>query len=166
MDFTEGQRQLLLYWGNIQQSVSARASTADLWANVKAAAAAEGNSLGGVRMTDMNGLRSIAASQRSAMDNLQAARVDSVITGNMLGRDLSSRGLTDQSLAPRFLVRFEHDVTVGGQLQTFWRSSFFDGSLPTTKGDLMSAVNQDAQALADDYDVTHAGVGRIQISAV
>lgn len=166
MDFTEGQRKLLLYWGNIQQSVSARASTADLWANVKAAAAAEGTSLAGVRMTDMNRLRSVAAGMRSAMENLTAGRIDSVITSSMIATDLSARSAQDQLAAPKFIVRFEHDISVGGQLQTVWRSSVFEGFLPGAKGDLLSAVNQDAVALAEDYDVTHLGVGRVQISAV
>jgi hypothetical protein len=166
MDFTPGQRKLLLYWGNIQQSVTARASTADLWAAVRSAAAAEGTPLSGVRIQDMNGLRSIAASMARSQRDLAALRPDSVITGAMIGRDLSSRPLTDQALAPRYLVRFEHDVLVDGQLQTVWRSSFFDGALPSTKGDLLNALEQDAVAMADDYGTTHVGVGRFQIAAV
>lgn len=166
MDFTPGQRKLLLYWGNIVQSVAARASTADLWNAVRAAAAAEGQDLSGVRLTDMNGLRSIAASQRQAGQTLAAARVDAVIDAGMIGRDLDSRSVQEQLLAPRWRVRFEQDVIVGGQLQTLWRTSYIDGFLPSTKADVLAQVDQDAQGLADDYDQVHAGVGAVQITAV
>lgn len=166
MDFTPGQRKLLLYWGNIVQSVSARAPTALLWQDVRAAAAAEGQDLSGVRLTDMNGLRSIAASQRVAGQTLAAARVDAVIDAGMIGRDLDSRSLQEQQLAPRWRVRFEQDVIVSGSLKTVWRTSYIDGILPSTKADVLSQVEQDAQALADDYDEVHAGVGTVQITAV
>lgn len=166
MDFTEGQRKLLLYWGNIQQSARSRASTAELWAAVRAAAKADNNPLSGVRATDMNVLRSIATAQGRAGNAFQGARIDSVIDSTMIARDLSSRDQQSQNLAPRFLVRFEHDVTINGALTTLWRTSTVDGSLPTTKGDVLSMVERDAQAMADDYGVTHVGVGRVEIVGV
>ena len=166
MDFTPGQKTLLAFWGSIQSAVSQRASTADLWAAVRAAADAEGASLGGASAIDLGQLRSIAASQRNAMEDFSRARITDPLTSDLIAQDVSARGLQEQNLAPRFIVRFEHDVTVEGQLQTLWRSSIFEGSLPATKSDLMNAVEGDAQALADDYDVTHIGIGRIQISAV
>lgn len=166
MDFTPGQQKLLAYWGEIQSAVSQRVSTAALWETVRVAAAQEGRPLSGVGAIDMNLLRSIAAEQQRTMGVITAGRLDQTITADMIARDLSSRALADQNLAPRFLVRFQHDVIVDGQLQTLWRSSFFDGSLPSTKGDLLNALTQDAVAMSDDYGVTHAGVGQFQISAV
>ncbi len=165
MDFTAGQRQLLAYWGEIQSAVSRRVSTADLWTAVRSAAEAEGVQLRGAGAIDMNLLRGLAAQQRNAMDVLQGARMGDTIVSSMIAQDISARSQQDQDLAPRWIVRFEHDVTVGGQLQTLWRSSIFEGVLPSTRSDLTSAVEADAQALADDYDVTHIGVGRIQIAA-
>jgi hypothetical protein len=173
MDLTPGQTKLLAYWGNIQSAVSQRASTADLWAAVRGAADAEGVSLAGISVTDMSGLRGLAAGQRNAMDNLQRTSPDQVITGTMIATDLSSRPLADQTLVPSWIVRFEHDVTIDGELVTVWRSSVFDGSLPPTVGDLRDAVNADAEAMATSgsggltaESVTHLGVGRMQISAV
>lgn len=166
MEITPGQRQLLAYWGNIQAAVSQRASTAELWDAVRQASAAEGVQLIGVSATDMSSLRAIASAQRNAMEQLAALRPDGAITGTMIASDLSARPLADQALAPSWIVRFEHDVTINGELQTLWRSSVFEGSLPPTAGALRSAVEGDAGALAEDYGVTHVGVGRIQISAV
>lgn len=166
MDFTPGQRQLLAYWGNIQQSVAARANTADLWAAVRAASPAEGVALKGVRITDMNTLRSIAASQQRSITGTSGLLPSQVLTGDVIGRDLSSRSPQDQLAAPRWIVRFEHDVTVEGQLLTLWRSSVFEGILPATKGDLQNQLEADAQALADDYGTTHIGIGRFSIAAV
>lgn len=166
MNLTPGQKQLLPWWGNIQNAVSRRASTADLWATVREAAAAEGVILRGVSAIDMNSLRSIAGSQRRSLDELQRAAPDQTITSVMIGADLSSRGQQFQNLAPSWIVRFEHDVTIEGQLNTLWRSSVFEGQLPTTKGQLLDAVTADAEALAEDYGVTHIGVGRMSIAAV
>lgn len=166
MDFTPGQLQLLAYWGTIQQAVSERASTADLWSAVRNVAAAEGVSFIGVTATDMSALRGIAAGQRNARETLAAARPDQAIEPTMIASDLSARGQAEQNLAPSWLVRFEHDITVNGQLQTVWRTSTIDGFLPATKSDLLASVTQDAVGMADDYGVTHIGVGQMQISAV
>lgn len=166
MDFTEGQRRLLAYWGNIQAAVAERVSTAELWSRVRAAAEQEGVSLHGVGAIDMGRLRSIAAAQRGAMAALGGARRDQAITGAMIASDLSARPLQDQLLAPSWIVRFEHDIVVEGELRTVWRSSVVDGGLPATVQDLYDRVSEDAEAMAEDYDVSHAGVGRIQISAV
>jgi hypothetical protein len=166
MDFTEGQRKLLAYWGEIRSGVSQRVSTAELWEIVRNAATREGVTLQGVGILDMSRMRSIAAGQRTALENLAQARPDQVITGAMIARDLSARDERLQSLAPSWLVRFEHDVIVNGELQTVWRTSTFDNSLPLTIADLRAAVENDAEAMADDYDVSHAGIGQLEISAV
>ena len=166
MDLTSGQKQLLAYWGIIQAAVSQRASTAALWEAVRSDALAQGVTIQGVSAIDMGRLRSIVADQRNAMEAFGLLRPNEAITQSQIGTDISARDLAAQALAPTWLVRFEHDVVVEGELQTLWRTSTFEGSLPATAGSLRSAVEADAQALADDYDVTHAGVGRIQIVAV
>lgn len=166
MDFTKGQLTLLAYWGTIQASVAQRQSTAQLWDAVRSAAEIDGKPLSGVGAVDMNVLRSIAAEQRTALDNLNGARLDQAIDPTMIARDVSSRPLGEQNAAPSWLVRFEHDVIIDGQLTTLWRTSTFDGFLPATKANLLATVTSDAEALADDYGVTHAGVGRMFISAV
>lgn len=173
MELTEGQKALLPYWGNIQSAVSQRIDTAGLWAAVRTAAEAEGVALRGVSATDMSGLRGLAASQRNAMDQLNSARPDQTITGSMIAQDLSSRGLADQAMAPSWIVRFEQDVTLGGQLSTVWRSSVFEGSLPPTLNDLRNQIDQDAEEMLASYEggpggsgAVHIGIGRLQISAV
>lgn len=166
MDLTPGQTKLLAYWGNIQSAVSLRASTADLWTAVRDAATREGVGLEGVNAIDLGRLRSIAAGQRNAMESLARSRPGQTITGSMIATDLSARSLQAQLMAPQWIVRFEHDITISGELKTVWRSSVFDGSLPPTIDQLRQSVESDAAAMADDYGVTHAGVGRLQISAV
>lgn len=166
MQFTSGQKTLLLYWGTIQEAVSRRAGTAELWEAVRNVATREGVELSGVSASDMSSLRGISARQRNSMDSFQRAGPNDAITGPMIGSDVSARDAMAQSLAPSYIVRFEHDVTVNGELLTFWRSSVIDGRLPTTKAELLRSVEQDAVGLADDYDETHVGVGRVQISAV
>ena len=166
MDLTPGQKKLLPWWGPIVGAVSERVQTAELWQRVRDAAAAEGVELRGVSAIDMGGMRSIAASQQRSMDAVGRLGMDQAITAEVIGRDISSRDLGAQSLAPSWIVRFEHDVTREGELFTLWRSSVFEGSLPPTKRDLLDVIEGDAQALADDYNETHLGVGRISIVAV
>lgn len=166
MDLTPGQIKALVYWGVIESAVTKRASTADLWDAIREAAAAAGRPSVGVSASDISRLRGIAASQRNTAENLDRARPGDVITSSMIAQDIAARPLQDQILAPSWIVRFEHDVTIDGQLQTFWRSSVIDGSLPPTKGQLRSQIEADASAMADDYGVTHIGVGRMQITAV
>lgn len=173
MELTPGQKLLLAYWGPIQSAVSERVSTADLWTRVRDSAASEGVVLRGVSALDMNRLRSIAASQRESMRTFQSSRVDQAITGRMIATDISARPLQDQALAPSWIVRFEQDLVVEGELQTVWRSDTFDGSLPATVGDLRAQLEVDAEQLllgssggiGPDVAV-HAGIGRVQISAV
>lgn len=166
MDLTEGARRLLAYWGEIQNAVTRRAGTAEIWADVHNAATREGVALTGISASDMSTLRGIAAGMRNSMESFSRLGQSEVITPAVMASDVSARSLGDQSLAPRWIVRFEHDVIVNGQLQTLWRSSVFDASLPATAGELRTAIEGDAVALANDYDITHAGVGRLQISAV
>ena len=173
MDLTPGQKSLLPWWGNIQQAVATRATTAQLWDAVRTSAASEGVVLRGVSGADMSVLRGVAASQRNAMEAFGRLRPNEAITGDLFGRDISSRDLGAQALAPAWLVRFEHDVTVDGELRTFWRTSTFEGALPATAGSLRSAVETDAEQMAlsgsgglTAESVTHVGVGQIQIVAV
>ena len=173
MQLTPGQQALLPYWGNIQSAVSQRAGTAELWDAVRQAAAAEGVVLRGVSATDMSGLRGLAATQRNASANLLRAGPGEVITGLMISQDLSSRDLVAQALAPSWIVRFEQDLNVSGELLTVWRSSVFEGSLPLTINDLRNTLDTDAEQLlaassggVDATTATHLGVGQIQISAV
>lgn len=173
MDFTAGQLRLLAYWGEIQSGVSQRVSTADLWSIVRDAAAAEGRPLSGVSAIDMNLLRSIAAEQQRTMRDLGALRPDQGLDASVIARDVSARPLAEQALAPQFLVRFEHDLIVEGELMTVWRTSTFDGALPPTSGDLRNALELDAQQMIENSSggfgpdqTQHAGIGRMQISAV
>ncbi len=173
MDLTPGQKALLPFWGSIQSAVTQRVGTAELWDAVRQAASAEGVILRGVSATDMSGLRGLAAGQRNAGDNLARAGPGDVITGQMIGQDLSSRALADQALAPSWIVRFEQDLNISGELVTVWRSSVFDGSLPVTLSDLRNTLDADAEEMLTSYaggieaaPAVHIGIGRIQISAV
>jgi hypothetical protein len=164
-DFTPGATKLLAYWGNIQSSVGARASTASLWQDVRDAAAADNYNIAPANAIDMGQLRSIAVGNRTAMERLAALGSPGTITAEHIGTELFARSLAEQALAPIHLVRFEHNVMVDGELQTVWRTDRFEGDLPLTKDDLILQLNADAAALADEYSQTHVGIGAMSISA-
>lgn len=173
MDLTPGMKALLPWWGIIQSAVSQRVQTADLWTIVRDAATREGVELKGVSAADMSRMRAVPAGQRNAGDTFMRARPTDAITADMIAQDISSRSPQDQLLAPRWIARFEHDITVDGELQTHWRASVFEGSLPATAGDLRNQLEQDAEQMMLSSsggiaaeETTHLGIGRIQIVAV
>ena len=163
-DLSPGATKLLAYWGNIQSAVAARASTADLWNTVRTAAAAEGYDIAPANAIDMGTLRSLAVSNRNAMEALAAAPATAAFDYTMLGTELYARSPAEQALAPLYLVRFEHNVTEDGEPATVWRTDTFRGMLPPTKDELQAQLDADAQLLAEEYTQSHVSIGAISIS--
>lgn len=162
-----GSVQLSHFWGVIQRGVQDRLPTADLWAAVRGAAAAEG--FGTVRggIAGMNSLRGLAAGLRNASAALAAAPLDSAITNDYLSTSINSRPLDVRAEAPAYQVRFEHTViTQGGEQVTTWRTVQYSLQLPATKAQLLNDIAANAELLAGDYQETHVGVGAIEIAVV
>ncbi len=162
-DLSAGAQKLLAYWGNIQSAVASRASTAELWSTVQAAAAADNYSIAGATAIDMGQLRALAAGNRNAMEAFGRAGQDATITDTMLGSELYARFSTAANPEPQYFVRFEHLITENGQQTTVWRTDVFRGLLPPTKGQLLEQLNADAQGLADEYNQAHIGIGSVSI---
>lgn len=165
-DLTPGASKLLAWWGSVSAGVSQRLDTASMWDAVRNAAANEGVDLAGVSALDMNTLRSYAASQRTAMDNLTRAGDTGPIDASMIGQAPWSRDLNSQNLAPKWEVRYERNVIVDGEEQTLWSTSTFTGERPQSIEDMRAQLEQDAADNAGLYGQQHLSVGRIQITAV
>src|SRR5579872_5625234 len=114
MALTPGMQALAPWWGTIQAAVAQSASTAELWASVRDAAAAEGVTISGANAADMSRLRGIAAEQRSALQTFSSASNEAGIDQSMIARDLNSRDITQQALSPSFVARFEWTSLVNG----------------------------------------------------
>lgn len=158
--------KLAAYWGLIQQGVSARMTTAQLWNTVKQAAQTENADLTGVRIFDMNNIRGLAASIRNQSQNFMNAPSNASIDNTMISQNINSRPLLDQNEVQIYQVRFEHLVTTGGEQSSVWRTIQYTMDMPTTKDALLADIEANAIALANNYNVGHAGIGQIQISSV
>jgi len=166
MDLSPGQRELLQYWGTIEHAVSARASTADLWTAVHAAAEAAGNPLTDVSAADMSILRGAAVAVRVAAENLAAITEPTSIDVSMIAQAPWSRPLAEQNALGAWQVRFEMTTVEDGVESTSWYTTLFEGALPATTDLLSAAVTEDAESLASSYDVGFGGIGALQILAV
>jgi hypothetical protein len=164
VDLTPGATKLLAYWGNIQSAVAARASTAELWATVRDAAAADNFDISPANAVDMGQLRSLAAGNRNASAAFNAASENQSLDSSMIGSELYTPNESNPAAERLYLVRFQQTVLEDEAETTIWRTDMFRGLLPPTKSDLMAQLDNDAQNLADEYNQTHIGIGDVAIS--
>lgn len=160
-----GQRALT-YWGSIQSAVSDRASTSEVWSAIRGAAASLGLDSPGITVAGVNELRSYAASARNAMERIDRAPDSANIIGRYVSAAPWGRSMAEQNAVPRYQVNFEHTTILEGQEVTSWRPLMIAGAIPGTVGDLRDAVEAAGNELADDYDMEHVGIGRIQVLTV
>lgn len=166
MDPTRYNPKLAAYWGVIQREVQNKASVSKIWASVKAEAAKEGGDLSGVRIFDMNQLRSLAVGMRNASINFMKAGANDTIDSTMISQDINSRGLRAQNELPVYSIRIAQNVVDNGAENTVWRTFQYTGSIPSTKSALMAELEANAFVLANHYNQVHQGIGAVQISVV
>lgn len=165
-DLTPSQRELLQYWGTIEAAVSAKATTADLWTAVNAAAEAAGNPLSDITAADMSVVRGYANAIQRAAEALNSAESGTTIDNSMIAEAPWARSAAEQNVLGAWQVRFEMTTVENGVETTGWFTTLFEGALPATTDLLGQAVEEDAANLAADYDVGFGGIGRLQILAV
>lgn len=153
-------------WGSIQQAVSERASTADVWAAVRSALAPEGGPLPTGSFQIVNQLRGMAAGIRNAASNLAASDLDSLIQPNMVSQNINSRDLLQQALAPQYEIRYQATLTTEEGATTRWFTAHVSSLAGMTKGDLISQLAFGNTLLSEDYGGLVEGVDNIQISAI
>jgi hypothetical protein len=166
VNLSPGGAKLLAYWGSIQAGVAQRMGTAELWASVRFAATTDGFDISGATAIDMGQLRSLAASNRHAMDTLNRASGSAGLDASMIGRDLAGE-LRGYSLdQPQWLVRFEHNTITDQESVTQWRASLYSGTLPGTVNDLVSQLEADGELLSSEYGSEHVSIGAIRIDTL
>lgn len=157
----------LQFWGATQGAVANRGSTADVWAAINAAAAANGMASPDLSLGDFNRLRSMAAGVRNSSEAFGRGQIGSAITSDMIGTPPWARPLGEQNALQMTQVTFLHTTTDGaGNLFNDYRSVMFTGPLPATKAELLDQLNEDSQALADKYDSAHVAIDNIALLGV
>lgn len=163
-DLSAGAIKLLPVLGAIQEGAAAHDTTADLWARVSTAAAAQGFDISGANAIDLGQLRSWAATNAYAAEALNSAGATQTIDASMIGSELYTSAGTIEGQQALYNVRFLQTVVENGVELDLWRTSQIRGLLPPTKDQLQQLMDSDAQQLADEYNQTHVGIGSITVS--
>lgn len=102
-----------------------------------------------------------------ARDELGRAAPESVITPDMIGVPPWARDEQVMLTTPIWHVTFTFTyLDQAGNIQTDYRTSIFEMTMPETAGELQDAITADAQALADKYNVTFQDASVHEILAV
>lgn len=157
----------LQYWATARGAVGARLSTADFYQALRDAAVTFPGNASIPNFTTVNQLRSAAVSVRNAQEAFQRSPDSNAIDASMIGRVPYGRSLDAQAALPIYHVGI--NLTTAdmdtGEATTNYRMVQFTGSLPATKDELLRAIGQDAEALADTYGQLYAGHDVIEILA-
>lgn len=162
-DLRPGAIKLLPLLGPIQEGAAAHLDTAELWASIRDAAAAEGYDISGAGATDLNQLRAWASGNVYAAEAVQRAGPGRSLDSSMIGRELYAGEGVIEGRQQLYNIRFEHTVIENGVELQLWRTSQISGLLPPTIDDLEAMMEGDAESLADEYNQSHVSIGSISI---
>lgn len=156
----------LVYWNNILESVSERASTADTWQAIRDAATALGRDSPGVTVGQVNELRGYAAGIRNASERIGRANPTDTLGPTLTATAPWSRSQGLQNATPMYQIQFEHQTMTEGQTDTNWRTLMIRGTTPPTVGDLTASLDEAGELLAVDYGATHVAIGAIRVMRI
>lgn len=160
-------RSALQWFGAARGAVADRVNTGGFYQALRDAGATFGAAQGGLSFGDVNQLRSSAAALRNAQEAFQRAPDGSGLDASHIGVTPYARSLADRNAVPIFHVGINlttADMSTG-QTSTDYRIVQFTGSLPSTKGELMEQLANDAQGLADTYGATYVGHDVVEVLA-
>jgi hypothetical protein len=165
---TPGVRNLLAYWGNIQQAAGGRTGVAGAWDALRTAlGVSQGTQIKGfASIQDMNTVYGLAVANRNAAEIFASADPDAAILGTMIGQTPNARELNVQAAAPLYNVRVSYSYTKDGTPEQGWVTVQLPQSLEGfTVGTLTEQVQTLAGVLVTGYGVTTATFGTMQITA-
>lgn len=149
--------------GIIEAGAAVRASTGELWAEIRGAAAEAGLSIGQAGFGIVNELRSGATARRRSAERFQRTPMSATFGPDLRAPEINVRSLAVQAVQPQYLVRF--DLTyLGPDGETATRTvSMRDDWRPgMTVGDVHDAVAEAAEGLANDYGQGLVGVSNLR----
>lgn len=157
----------LQFLGVARGAVAGRASTAEFYQALKDAAATFPGDQSIPTFRAANQLRSAAVQMRNAADAFQSAPAETAITPDRIGVAPYARSLAEQAAAPIFTVGINLHLADNetGEITSQYTQVRFTG-VAMTKGNLLELVQQDAEALADNYGMAYAGHDVLELVAV
>ena len=151
------------WWGAIQGSVRARATTAEVWSAIRDFGAREGLTYPPGMFQEVNRLRSAAVGLRVATQRLGTALNTDAITGSMVGQTIYTRPGASRDLLRQYHVRVNYEAVRAGQLEQSYITLPYTGSLPGTVGELRDDAQIATEALVEGYGASLTSIGAIEI---
>lgn len=160
-------RQFAAYWGVIRSNAFARATTTVLW---QAIANFE-DTFNLVRAQGLfkavTEMRSLAVAQRNAAEAFASAENADAIDASMIAEDVNSRPVTEQSLSPKYLIKFEANVITQEGPDTRWMTVTTNDLGGMVKSDLLDQLDQSGIDMSTGCGALYSGLtGDLQIVAV
>jgi hypothetical protein len=158
------------FWSQIRQATAQHSTTSALWDSVRKEAARVGTTISGGSFLEMNRLRALASRQEYAKEAFNKLSDESALTSKEIAEDIISRPSAAQSLVREYKVQYQHQIDKDGEIQTVWRTDYFDGALPQTKRDLLEMLAQEGEMLTQkggsDEGAESLGIGDVLITEV
>lgn len=163
MPLSTGSAPFAWAWNTIRAGTAVRASTSELWAEIRGVAADQGYDTGPGLWQAVNEMRSIATAQRSGYERFQRAGMTDTFLADHAAPALNVRSSASRAIQPEYLVTFELTYTnADGQAETR-TVAMKDVWVPgMTIGDVYDAVAESAEGMANDYGQGLIGVSNLQ----
>jgi hypothetical protein len=160
-------RQFSAYWGVIRSNAFSRATTTVLWQAIA-------NFEQTYNLVRQQGLfkavtemRALAVAQRNAAEAFASADPTDAIDSSMIAEDINSRPVTERSLAPKYLVKFEANVVTEEGPDTRWMTVTTNDLGGMMKADLLDQIDQAGLDMSTGCGALYTGLtGDLQIVAV
>lgn len=158
---------LRAYWGVIRSNVFARATTTQLWQAISNWESQYNILRPGGLFNAVSAMRSLAVGQRNAEASFTAAAGEEAINADMIAQDINSRPANEQSLAPKYLIRFEANMITESGYVTRWLTIKTNNLAGLVKNDLLGELDSNGIDMSTGYGELYVGLtGQISIVAV
>jgi hypothetical protein len=158
---------LRAYWGVIRSNVFQRATTTQLWQAISGWESQYNILRPGGLFSAVSAMRSLAVGQRNAESNFANAAPEDAIDSTMIAQDINSRPVTEQSLASKYLVRFEANMVTEAGYVTRWLTVKTNTLAGMIKNDLLGQLDSAGIDMSTGYGELYTGLtGQISIVAV
>lgn len=158
---------LRAYWGVIRSNVFQTATTTQLWQAISSWESQYNILRPGGLFRAVTAMRSLAVGQRNAEASFAKADGTDALDSSMIAEDINSRPVTERSLSPSYLVRFEANMVTETGYVTRWLTVKTNSLAGMIKNDLLGQLDTAGIDMSTGYGELYTGLtGQISIVAV
>lgn len=135
--------------GKIEAAAAVRATTSELWAEIRATAQESGLAIGQAGFRMVQSMRSAATARRNASERFQKASPEQLFTTDHAAPDMNVRSLAAREVMPEWLARTDVTYTdILGRSATKTVSVKGQWTRGLTIGDVRDAVYRGVQSMS------------------